>query len=127
MRVVVTLVPAVVAIVILAAYFSTSETRHRCTGTLSFGGSETPETIFVRQQSYRWWTKLWGDSAGSFWIEVPNRTVAYYEQVTRAGDLLQINSGSEGFSGTYSHLSRALTVSIRGLGIFSGSCDELAS
>jgi hypothetical protein len=105
-------------------YFSATETRLACDGTMTSKGTGTASKVFVRLQDYRWWVKLWSTSEGSLWLEVPNTTVEYYPRLSVAGDQLQIFNSAGKLQGQLSKLSFALNLSTPA-GLFEGSCSEL--
>jgi hypothetical protein len=116
---------ALVAIAVLLLKFSAVETRYRCTGSLATQGQTDNVEVFLKRQSYRWWVGLWSQSQGSFWLEIPNRTVEYYSNVTGT-DILGL-SGSDGFRGTFSTLSNALQVNVPTVGNFTGVCQRISA
>lgn len=114
---------ALVALAIVLFKFSAVETRYRCKGSLVTDQQVQSTEVFLKRQSYRWWVSFWSQSQGSIWLEIPNRTVEYYNDVSGT-DLLGL-SGSEGFRGTFSTLSNALQVNVPTIGNFTGVCQPI--
>lgn len=57
----------------VAANFSIKkESRYRCVGTLKYNDTETPTTLYIKIQEYRWWVSLWNDTdIGTIYVEGP--------------------------------------------------------
>jgi hypothetical protein len=122
------LVALAVLLFLFVANFSAKESRFMCNGMITDNGAEQTAVIFLKLEKYRWWVGLWGDSRGSAWVEIPNKTVAYFGHVTEAGDLLQFwdSFGTpQNFSGNFSTLSNTIGVKIDAYGTFEGTCKEL--
>lgn len=110
------------------ANFSASESRFACNGKITDTEGEQTTEIFLKLKTYRWWVSLWGTSGGSAWVEIPNKTVAYFGHITEAGDLLQFwdsFGAPQNFSGNFSTLSHAIGVKIPVHGVFEGMCKPL--
>lgn len=117
---------AVVAAFILflfVAYFSSVESRFRCSGDISSQGGSQPITIYMKLNEYRWWVGLWSDSDGSVWLEIPNRTLEYFERVVEIGDQLRFYEQKEP-RGHFSALSKNLAV-ITISWSFDGTCKKI--
>lgn len=122
------LIVLVVLLFFFVANFSEIESRYTCKGKITDKGVEQTTDLFLKLQKYRWWVGLWSDSQGSAWIEIPNKTVAYFGHVTEAGDLLQFwdSFGTpQNFSGNFSTLSNTIGVKVVPYGTFEGTCKEL--
>ena len=119
------IVLAVVAVVIggflFVANFSSVETRYECSGTLYAGSQSAAETAHIRVEHYRPWINLWSDSDGALWFEIPHKTLEYFEQIEVSSVGLQIGNTDAPFKGTFSTVSRAITINTR-LGQFQGAC-----
>lgn len=123
------LLAAVVLLYLIALNFSEVESRYECAGTYTKDGLEQPTTAFLKLNKYRFWVGLWSDSRGSVWIEVPNKTVEYFEHV-QGDDLLafkntQHGNGLDSDQGTFWLLSGALNFEIRYWGKFNGACKAI--
>lgn len=107
---------------VLLANFSSAQSRYQCTGSFSSGHIPHPATVFVKLDQYRWWVGLWSASDGALWLEVPNATVEYFGQITRAGEQLQIFRNDNQLAGHFSTLSKTLALKLStGVG-FDGTC-----
>jgi len=113
----------VLAIIVLVFTSSIAESRFECAGTLSSKDGSLPETVYFKLDEYRWWVGLWSDSDGDLRLEVPNRSVEYYDRVTEVGDQLQIFDDQK-LHGNFSTLSRALALNTP-VGFFDGVCKTI--
>jgi hypothetical protein len=113
-----------IACLVIVSNFSSTEHRYECVGTVSPAETSSPETVFIRWEEYRWWVGLWSESEGNIWLEVPNKTVAYYEMVERSQDQVTIRTNGK-MVGLFSTLSNAIDIDVPIIGPFSGSCREL--
>jgi hypothetical protein len=111
-----------VLLFLFVANFSVEESRFECDGQITTNGTEQPATLFFKLEKYRWWVKLWSDSRGSAWVELPNQTVSYFGRITEAGDLLHFWDSPGKFSGNFSTLSGAVGVDLGAFGVFDGTC-----
>jgi hypothetical protein len=100
-----------------------AESRYKCSGKVSSGGSSQPVTVYMKLEKYRWWVGLWSDSAGAVWLEIPNETVQYYEHTVEVGDQLQLFDSTKTPKGYFSTLSKTMAVSIPVSGFFDGTCE----
>lgn len=120
-------VALIVIVFVLIVTLSAIDTRLQCTGTLTQQSVASPMTIFVKITEYRWWVGLWSESEGNVWLEIPNRSFEYYENVSRNGESLLINAPSgRGVGGLYSKLSNSLSLQTK-MGVFDGSCQRVGS
>lgn len=119
-------VAGVVLVFVSIVAFSSAETKHKCTGTITEQGVQSPMTIYVKFAEYRWWVGLWSRSDGAVWLEIPHKTTEYYESVSRSGDSLLINASSNklGVGGLYSKLSNSLSLQTP-MGVFDGNCKRI--
>ncbi len=114
-----------VLLFLFVANFSAVESRFECSGKTTSKGGEQPATIFLKLETYRWWTGLWSDSSGSAWVELPNQTVSYFGHISEAGDLLHFSDSPNKFSGNFSTLSGAVGVDLGAFGVFDGTCKDI--
>ena len=114
-----------VLLLTLVLFFSAHESRFECHGTLYEDEvKDTRATVFLKVQDYRWWVALWSDSRGSVWLEVPLANFEYFENVNRAGDLIQFRDSSGKKGGIFSYLSLAVKVHL-GKAEFDGACKRV--
>lgn len=113
---------AVIAIFIfvIVINFSAVESRYQCTGKISSGDSSHPTTAYIKLIKYRWWVDLWSKSNGALWLEIPNKSIDYYEKIIEIEDQLQIYDSQSNIKGSFSTLSMALFV-----GDFEGTCNKI--
>ena len=115
---------AVVLFLIVVNFSVAASTRYECTGTMRSKESREPATVYFRLEEYRWWVRLWGDSDGNLWLEVPQQGAEYYSKIERLGqDLINIQRTPSELSGSFSRLSNALTIQTSA-GIFEGRCSS---
>lgn len=115
----------VVLLFIFIVNFSSVESRYECVGELTFEGETTSKTIYIKIQEYRWWVGLWSDTDGNIQLEIPNETLSYYSNLKEVGDQLQIFGADMNPAGSFSTLSKALTIDT-GIGIFDGKCERIS-
>lgn len=119
------LLVAAIGLFLIVVNFSASETRFQCSGKISSHGNSQQATIYMKLHEYRWWVGLWGDSDGSVWLEVPNRTFEYFEHVVEVGDQLQIYDYERNIKGNFSSLSKTLFITTS-VWSFDGTCKRVA-
>lgn len=125
LKIVAGLLVVILALLVVVANFSTVESRFECNGTLIANGAKKPDTVFFKLEKYRWWVGLWSDSAGSAWVELPNRTVSYFGDVREAGDFLQLGDSPGKLKGNFSTLSKTIGLELGGFGVFDGTCKDI--
>lgn len=116
-----------VAVFLFLANFSGVESRFKCSGSISPNGEEQPATIFLKLVTYRPWVGLWSDSSGSAWVELPNKTVSYFQHLTTAGDLLRLRGLPGESGGVFSTLSNSFSVDLGSFGVFEGACQGVGA
>lgn len=114
---------AALLLFVIAANFSSVESRFQCSGEISSQGSSQRGTIFMKLLEYRWWVGLWGDSHGSVWVEIPNRALEYIERVVEAGSQLQFYDFQNIPKGHFSTLSKSLAITTPTWS-FEGTCKK---
>ncbi|MDO8207750.1 MAG: hypothetical protein Q7T38_08025 [Gallionella sp.] len=115
---------AALGLFLFVVNFSAVETRFQCSGEISPQNNSQQATIFMKLHEYRWWVGLWSDSDGSVWVEVPNRTVEYFERVIEVGDQLQIYDYQRNLKGYFSSLSKSLSIKTAAWS-FDGTCKKV--
>jgi hypothetical protein len=127
------LVPVAVVgflILVFLINFSSVESRYECNGTVTNDGNSQPFTLFAKLSTFRWWVRLWSDSYGNLWIEVPSQTIEYFNHIRQVGDQLQLLDddlkGAREMRGNFSTLSKYLSVQVPGVGFFDGSCKRIS-
>lgn len=108
----------------IVSNFSSTERRFECVGTISSDENMSDEKLFFRWEKYRWWVGLWSDSEGNFWLEIPNKTVAYYEMIEESRDRVTVHTNGK-MAGLFSTLSSSIDIDIPVYGPFSGTCKEI--
>lgn len=118
------IVVAALLLFVFVANFSSVETRFECTGeTASQKGSQRT-TVFVKLAKYRWWVGLWSDSSGHMWLEIPNNTFEYIENIKEVGYQLQLYDFKNNIKGHFSTLSKTLALKVDS-GFFDGTCKRI--
>jgi hypothetical protein len=115
---------AALGLFLFVVNFSAVETRFQCSGVVSSQSNSQHVAIFMKLHEYRWWVGLWGDSDGSVWLEVPNRTLEYFEHVVEVGDQLQIYDYQRNQKGNFSSLSKTLAITTSAWS-FDGTCEKV--
>ncbi len=116
----------VLLLFVLAAKFSTVETRYRCDATLMSNGNAEDLTVYLKLERYRWWVGLWSNSDGTLWMETPNQGTDYFGHLVEVGDQIQIHVSPDTLRGQFSLLSKALSV-VTLRGHIEGSCAPIAA
>ena len=114
----------VVTCLVVLSNFSSTERRFECAGTISSREHTSDEQAFIRWEKYRWWVGLWSDSEGNIWLEIPNKTAAYYEMIEQSRDQVTIRTNGK-MAGLFSTLSNSIDIDIPVYGPFSGTCREI--
>ena len=119
-----------VILFLVAANFSSIESRYECSGDVTNDGNRHPLTLYIKLTKYRWWVHLWSDSYGNLWIEAPSETIEYINHIRQVGDQLQLFDdnlrGTKDMRGGFSTLSSYPSVKVAGLGFFDGSCKKIS-
>ena len=109
---------------LLAANFSSVESRFQCDGSVESNGTSEPGIVFINVHRYRWWVGLWSASDGDIWLERPGVTFEYFGKLVEVGDQLQFyERDSSLIRGAFSSLSKHLLVMAPAL-TFEGTCKE---
>jgi len=121
---------AIAVLVVVFFVFMTHEQRYECAGEYSTSEGKHPAKVFIKLVMYRWWVKLWSDSDGHLFLEIPSRRPGYdyYAVVKKGGELLHINERRDGtgWHGTLSRISDELTIQLSPYGnLFKGSCRSI--
>lgn len=103
--------------------FSRVESRFLCSGEISSNDYAQHTNIYMKLGEYRWWVGLWSDSNAELWVELPNETVDYFGNVSKAEDQLLIYDFKGQYKGNFSTLSKALTITTSN-GLFKGICKK---
>ena len=110
---------------LLAANFSSVESRFQCDGAVESNGTSETGIVFMKVHRYRWWVGVWSDSDGAIWLERPGVTSDYFGEVIEIGDQLQFYEGDNSLiRGAFSSLSKHLLVMAPDL-TFEGTCKEI--
>ena len=112
----------IVIIFIVAIFFSEKTIKYECIGKFKNTNMET--SIFLKHSEYRWWIKLWWESDGMMWIEVPNKTVDVSTELREVGNLIQLLGFKKELKGIFSPLSKSISVKIDD-DFYDGSCKEI--
>ena len=110
-------------LIIYVLNFSVTYYRYECNGTIQKKEAEDDLTVFLKLGVLAFHTKLWSDSDGSLWIELPNQWVDSYTDLDKVGDSYQIYSYEGALKGNFSTLSKTLMLDT-GLGFYDGKCKE---
>ncbi len=124
LKIIGSLLLAVVGLYLFVVFFSSVETKYESTGTLTEFESSSNETIYIKLNEYRFWVGFWSDSDGDLNLEIPNKTVEYYSHLDETGDLIQIYDWDMKLVGTFSKLSKEIQIKI-GHRFFEGKCHEV--
>lgn len=95
----------------------------QCAGRMSSKYGPAPATVFVSLARPAWALREWGDSKGSFRLELPQVAIVNYRVLRDDGDLLELaTADEEGRSaGTFAIPTGDLTVHTP-QGVFRGNC-----
>ncbi|MDP3635899.1 MAG: hypothetical protein Q8R51_00785 [Azonexus sp.] len=110
---------ALLAFVVIHKY-SMIETKYQCAGQLTYEGSVTKDSAHLKVQEHRW-----GNPDGQIFLETRNSTNTFL-QVSKAGDIFQINDVSERAAGYFSQLSRRVSIVTPKIS-FEGDCTKTPS
>jgi hypothetical protein len=118
------IIVAVITLFLIIVNFSAVESKYICTGSLT--NAEGKSEIFVQLEKYRPWVGLWSKSDGNMKAEVPLQTLSYYEHLQKAGNTYGVFSKEGGtLEGSFSTLSRYLSLKISNNLVFEGRCNPL--
>jgi len=127
------LIVGLIAVFILLANFSHTETVLKCEGEISIEGQTMPSKLYARLSEYRWWVGLSSNSDGNIMIELPDVGFRYFSRIKDTGLVLNIYllNISEGHKdklehelvGAYSKMSKTLKLSFGDI-FFKGACKE---
>jgi hypothetical protein len=112
-----------IALLVFAVYFGSSETKFRCEGNISSSPTSTTRVVFLKLQMYKPWI-FWANSAGQAWTEVPNKESEYYSDVDENGDYIHFTSSYSKKWGSFSTLSNSILVVLDD-GSFEGECKQV--
>ena len=112
------------ALIIYILNFSVTYYRYECNGTIQKNGVEENQTVFLKLGVLAFHTKLWADSDGSLWIELPNQWVDSYTDLDKVGDSYQIYSYENALKGNFSTLSKTIMLDTN-FGFYDGKCSEI--
>mgnify|MGYP001166096190 FL=1 len=119
-----TIVAILIAIVFYILNFSITYYRYECNGVIQKNGVEENQTVFLKLGVLAFHTKIWADSDGSLWIELPNQWVDSYTDLNKVGDSYQISSYKGALKGNFSTLSKTIMLDTE-FGFYDGKCKEL--
>ena len=111
----------VVLLCLFVANFSSTKSKFECSGELTSEGVSKSSTIYIQLEKYRWWVGFWSDSDGILYLEIPNVTVKYFENLVELGPQIQIRDDQNKIEGNFSSLSKVLALSTPS-GFFDGAC-----
>ena len=112
------------ALIIYILNFSVTYYRYECNGTIQKNGVEENQTVFLKLGVLAFHTKLWADSDGSLWIELPNQWVDSYTDLDKVGESYQISSYEGALKGNFSTLSKTIMLDTE-FGFYDGKCSEI--
>ena len=115
------LVLLVSCILFVVVNFSSADYKYKCDGKISLKGASTEQTIYIELGQYRPWAGLWSDSDGHLRFEIPNKLLGFYGHIIDVGSQLQLYDLREEFQGSFSTLSKTLSLNTRD-GFFDGDC-----
>jgi hypothetical protein len=112
-----------VALFLVIANFSEKEQRYECSGSTTGPQARADLKLYLKATEFRWWVKLWSESRGAVWIELPREFAYSFSHVRISGDKWDIynDSTSRQLKGEFSTLSRALALEV-GQDVFEGQC-----
>ena len=95
----------------------------QCAGRMSSKYGPAPATVFVNLARPAWALREWGDSKGSFRLELPQVAIVNYRVLRDEGDLLELATADEEGrpAGTFAIPTGDLTVHTP-QGAFRGNC-----
>ncbi len=109
---------------LFVVYFSSVETRFRCSGEFSSDGNPQKATLYVKLDELRWWV-VWVDSDGDITLEVQNKPlVDRFVSIKKNGDLLTMYDSEKLPRGYFSTLSKTLAVTTDRWS-FDGTCNHV--
>jgi len=117
---------AAIALFFVVANFSSVQTTYKCSGSLFSGPTSSLEIANLRIETYRPWVGLWSESDGSLTLEIPHKTTEYFDHVQRSSINLQIGRLDSASFGTFSLISKTITIST-GIGQYEGACQPAAA
>lgn len=109
-----------VLLFLCVANFSSVESRYECKGEVQLAEGMKSQILYIKIEEYRWWVGLWHKSNASMWVESPDKWVSYYDDILKTGDRLQIFDSENRLIGSFSMLSKKLSINTRE-GLFEGS------
>ena len=110
------------AILLILANYSSTNTVFACAGAFTQAGEVSgPDTIYMDLKQFSWWVGFWSDSDGSLWVEIPDRLVLYFSDLTEAGNFIRIHKHDDTFAGQLSTLSGSVSINTI-YGVFDGQC-----
>jgi hypothetical protein len=112
----------VVFLAIVAALNGAQQQRYECSGLFVDNTLKTEGSLFFALETYRWWI-FWAKSDANLKTEIPSVHFAYYPDIRKVGDLLQIYQDGRP-QGFFSLLSKSLSIQTVA-GVFEGSCREI--
>ena len=122
------LVLVVAVLLLVVIKYSSAEIRFECAGESMIRdrpATVVPRTVFIKLARYRWWVRLWSDSYGAMWLEVPNSTVRFFSRIEKMGDQLVIGDDEAQNQAGFSLLSHALDVNLDPT-MFNGLCHPIS-
>jgi hypothetical protein len=116
----------IVAIFLVIANFSEKEQRYECSGNTTGPQARADLKLYLKTTEFRWWIKLWGESQGTVWVELPREFTYSFGHVKIAGEKWDIYKDitPRQLTGDFSTLSRALAIEL-GQEVFRGQCRPL--
>ena len=115
---------AIMALFLFVVNFSSSSSKFECAGKITSGEKETPKTVYIELEEYRWWVSLWSNSDGNIQLEISNEHVGYYDHIVEVGNQLQIYDPPKEMKGNFSTLSKTLALKTP-YGFFDGRCRSI--
>lgn len=121
-RVVVITTFSLIALYVIAIYFSAKQSVYKCDGRFEKYGNQE---IFLNVSEYRFWVHLWSKHDADIKVEIPNKNYDYFNEVRLSGDLLQITKNGM-IVGQLSKLSGALILNTSN-DLYEGNCHKVTT
>lgn len=89
-----------------------------------FQKNNAEKTVFLKLTEYRWWVKLWSDSDGMIWVEIPGKDFISSTNLDKDSNQIRIFSGDKQLMGIFSPLSNFLSIKTFD-DFYDGQCKEI--
>ena len=106
-----TITAAFVLYSVCVGMFGRTETRYEFKGQKTVLGNSQPQMLYAKLTEPKWWARIGSDNGIRLWVEIPNESVLYFNELREVGEGLQIFDNGL-LVVNLSQLSGALTLKI---------------